>query len=272
MREAEHTNPPITSLLRGVTAVEVVVLTLAGIGLLFGVAWAVSVWPWVLKPFNQRFLGALYSAALVAAAWQTVVARWAPARSVTWMIFVFTTVVTALSFVHIEQFDFARYPVWIWFILYVGVAINAGLHLAFAKDAHAALGPAPDRAQQAVLRVVAVVYGTLGLAHLVAPAWLGSKWPWPIDSFHAQLYSVAFLTPAVAAVCLMRGALAVDWRTQGSTHLAWGLLPIAGLLVADASARRVGWSEPFTLLWLAAYAGLVVWGVWLWRQARKTER
>jgi hypothetical protein len=45
------------------------------------------------------------------------------------MIFVFTLVVTVLSFVHIARFDPRRVETWIWFVLYAGVCVNAGAHL-----------------------------------------------------------------------------------------------------------------------------------------------
>jgi hypothetical protein len=106
-------------------------------------------------------------------------------------------------------------------------------------------------------------------AHLIMPAWLGPRWPWPVDVFHAQLYSVAFLTPAVAALCLRRATTGIDWWTQGTTQLAWGLLPLVGLVLADAGAKRVDWTGAATLLWLAGYAGLACVGAAMVLEARR---
>ena len=72
-------------LLLGVTWLEVAVLLVAGGGLLIALPAVVAIWPWPLTPFNLRFLGALYSAALLAAFIQARVGRWAPARTVTLM-------------------------------------------------------------------------------------------------------------------------------------------------------------------------------------------
>lgn len=260
MSDVNASGPPITALLRGVTWLEVLVLFIAGGGLLVGVASVVGVWPWPLRPFNQRFLGAIYTAALLAAFWQAWVGRWAPARAVTWMIFVFTAVVTVLSFVHVDRFDFRRVEVWIWFGLYIGVCVNAGVHLVWPRGIQREVGERPSAAWRWALLVQAGVFGAIGLAHLLAPGWLGARWPWPIDTFHAQLYSVAFLTPAVGALCLRRAATSVDWWTQGTIQLAWGLLPILGLVLADAGAGRVAWTGAATLCWLALYAGLAAMG------------
>lgn len=264
--DAVPINPPITPLLRSVTALEVAVLTIAGLGLLLDVAAVTGVWPWPLKPFNQRFLGALYSAALVAAVWQVAIGRWAPARSITWMILVFTAVVTALSFLHLSRFDFASPPAWIWFVLYVGVCVNAGLHLLWPRG-QTPVGQRPSQRWQLVLAMQAAACFALGLAHLVKPEMSARYWPWPLDTFHAQLYSVVFLTPAVAAWCLRRAATPADWRAQGSTQIAWGLLPLVGLLLADAGVRRVDWSAPPTLAWTGVFALLAVIGLAMWHNA-----
>lgn len=257
---SRHIDPPITPLPRGVTWLEVIVLFIAGGGLLVNVALVVGIWPWPLGPFNQRFLGAIYSAALVAAFWQAWAGRWAPSRAVTWMIFVFTAVVTVLSFVHIGSFDFKRAEVWVWFVLYVGVCVNAGVHLIWPRGVRRVVGTAPSAGWKQVLLAQAAVCGAIGLVHLLMPAWLGPRWPWPVDVFHAQLYSVAFLTPAVGALCLRRATTRMDWWTQGTTQLAWGPLPTVGLVLADASAKRVDWTGTATWLWLAIYAGWLAWG------------
>ncbi len=263
-KDADRANPHIAPLLRGVTVLEVAVLAVAGLGLLLDVGAVTTIWPWALKPFNQRFLGALYSAALVAAAWQVAQGRWAPARTVTWMIFVFTAVVTALSFVHLSIFNFSRPPVWVWFVLYLGVCLNAGAHLLWPRG-QVAVGLPPSSRWQRLLAAQAVVGMALGLAHLLAPAWSARFWPWPLDTFHAQLYSVVFLSPAVAALCLRRAATPVDWRTQGSTQVAWGALPLMGLLLADASLQRVDWTAAATLAWLFFFIVLSATGLAMWR-------
>ena len=61
------TNPRISVVLRAVTWLEVAILAWAGGGLLFYPQIMAPFWPWPLAPFNLRYLGALYTAALVAA-------------------------------------------------------------------------------------------------------------------------------------------------------------------------------------------------------------
>lgn len=254
--------PRVSALLIGVTWIEVVVLLLAGGGLLIAHPLVVKVWPWALAPFNLRFLGALYAAALVAALLQALAARWAPARTVTSMIFVFTLVVTALSFVHLDRFDFARPEVWIWFGLYIGVCANAGVHLWMYR--HWPLsGAQPSGRVRWALMAQALLFGGHGLALLFWPTWAAGLWPWKLDNFHAQLYSVTFLTPAAAALSLARRSAAVDWLTQGLTQIAWGLLPILALLLVDAQVHRVDWQAAHVWGWIAWFGALAALGAWM---------
>jgi len=109
------TSPRISGLLRGVTWLEVLILFWAGFGLLLYPPIMEPFWPWPLAPFNLRYLGALYTAALIAAFLQAISGRWSPARVVTPMIFIFTLVVTIYSFIHIDRFDPQRPESWIWF-------------------------------------------------------------------------------------------------------------------------------------------------------------
>lgn len=61
-------NPRISSLLYLVTAIESLVLLVAGVGLLLFPSVIRPLWPWPLSPFNALLLGAIYSASLVTTA------------------------------------------------------------------------------------------------------------------------------------------------------------------------------------------------------------
>ena len=256
-------NPRISLILRSVTWLEVVILLWAGAGLLFYPPVAQGVWPWALTPFNLRYLGALYLAALVAAWLQSRTGRWSPSRVVTAMIFVFTLIVTILSFVHIARFDPQRVETWIWFALYVGVCVNAGLHLWMYRGWISGDSQRPRGALRGVLAGAAVILGLYGVALLVVPGTAAAFWPWKLDVFHAQLYSVTFITPAAGAWLLMRSATTAERVALGATLAAWGGLPIVGLMIADAATRRVPWASVGTWSWLALFASMLAAGGWI---------
>lgn len=256
-------NPRIGILLRAVTWLEVVILLWAGAGLLFYPPVAQGVWPWALTPFNMRYLGAIYLAALVAAWLQAKSGGWSPSRVVTVMIFVFTLVVTILSFVHGARFDPRRIETWIWFVLYIGVCVNAGVHLWLYRRWPAGAAAQPGATLRAMLVGIAMLLGIYGLLLLAAPGIASSFWPWKLDAFHAQLYSVTFLTPAVGAWLLLRSTTRAERVALGATLAAWGGLPIVGLVITDATTRRVPWTSAGTWMWLALFAAMTLAGAWI---------
>lgn len=264
-------NPKISSLLRFLTFVEVVVLFLAGFGLFLAPKLAGTLWPWELLPFNARFLGAVYAASCVAAIMQTAYARWSPARLVTPMIFIFTAVIIVLSFVYFGQFDFQRWEVWVWFFLYIILPINAAYHLWLYRNLPPANSTAPAISTRNILSAEAVVLGLYGLALIFIPSIAKMIWSWEIDTFHAQLYSVTFLTPALGAYILTKGGTKIEWQTLGLAEIVLGLFPIIGVIIVDASVKRVIWSAPGTWIWFALFTSLLALGIWKLNEARKSN-
>ena len=268
------TNPRISGLLRWVTWLEVLILTWAGGGLLLHPPVIQPFWPWSLTPFNLRYLGALYTAALIAALLQAISGRWSPARVVTPMIFIFTLVVTIYSFVHLDRFDPLRLETWIWFVLYIGVCANAGAHWwLYRRLPLPQPGIRPTGALRIVLLGVVGIAGVYGGLLLFAPSAAAGFWPWALDDFHAHLYSVTFLTPALGAWVLLRGATPGEQRALGLTLAGWGFLPMLGLVLADAMVKRIRWDGVDVWLWLATFAAMGIAGAWIAMnfQADRTE-
>jgi hypothetical protein len=212
-------------------------------------------WSWPLAPFNAHFLGAIYLAELIAAVIMVAANRWAPARLVLRISFVFSGLITILSLLYLDRFDYRRWTTWLWFALYVLSAIAFGYYSWVYRGVPPA-DPSPvPPPWRAYLLAQAAVYGPYGACLLVAPAAFSSFWPWKIDDFHAQLYSAIFLSIASGMVVLSHSAAPIEFFTMGITQLAFGLFAILGLVIVDASAHRVDWSSPGTWLWIA---GLLV--------------
>lgn len=266
-----ETNPTISSLLRLLTFVEVIVLFLAGFGLFFAPKLAQPLWPWELLPFNARFLGAVYAASCIAAIMQTVYARWSPARLVTPMILVFTAVIIILSFVHINQFDFQRWEVWVWFFLYIILPINAAYHLWLYRNLPPVNSTPHSTSTRNILLTQSVLLGIYGLALIFIPSAAKTIWSWEIDNFHAQLYSVTFLTPALGAYVLSKGATKTEWQTLGLAQIILGLFPILGVIIVDMTAKRVVWLATGTLIWVGLFTVILALGVWMMNESKKSN-
>jgi hypothetical protein len=75
-------------------------------------------------------------------------------------------------------------------------------------------------------------------------------WPWPLDSFHAQVYNAIFVTNAAGALIISRAVAPVGWLTLGLAQEIFGLFAILGVVIIDGTSRRVDWELPATWLWL----------------------
>src|SRR5690606_35057698 len=125
---SESSYSPISRLLWLVTAFESAVLGVVGGGLFFLTEPLGQELTWELTPFNARFLGAVYLASLLSTLLLVVANRWSPARVVVPMIFLFTTIVLAVSVLNLSRFTGPLFATVLWFLLYVGIPLNAGYH------------------------------------------------------------------------------------------------------------------------------------------------
>jgi len=265
----QSTNPPMPALYRLVFLV-VALVVFAGAGLFFVPDLVIARWPWSLTPFNTRFLGAVYLSELLAVVVAVVVSRWAPGRLLLPQAVAFTAVVTVTSLVNLNRFDPQRPVTWLWFVLYtVPLAILAYYLWRYRRLPPAEPAP-PAPPWRAYLLGQAVVLGLYGLGLLVAPGVFAAFWPWPIDSFHGQVYSAVFLTGAVGSFVLSRAAAPVEFLTQGLAQTALGAGAIAGLAIVDAAVHRVDWSAFGTWLWIGGFAVILVAGLGMLWQARAT--
>lgn len=252
--QLDSVNPPISNLLRGITWLEVLVLIVTGGGLFFLPALAREQWPWVIAPFNGRFVGTVYLGSFVSAGLMAFYGRWSPGRIVLPMIFIFTTIVLGVSLFHLDQFDLQKWQPWIWFLLYVILPINSAYHLwLYRAWAPAQSAPTPAMWRNYALGLSAL-FGLYGLALLIAPTAASAFWPWPIDAFHGQMYSVVFITPAVGIFLVTRQASSLEWKTLGLTLLVIGACAIIGLFLVDAVVppeKKVNWAYSGTWGWMA---------------------
>lgn len=267
-----NANPRITKLLSWVTGIESFVLLVAGVGLLLFPSVVAPEWPWELTRFNALLLGSIYSASLIATLFTVGVGRWAPARIVLPMIAMFTTVVLVVSIANFSRFDAGKYSTWLWFLLYIVIPANAIFHMWLYRNLKPYYPePLKDPWRLVLLAPVAVL-GLYGLGLLVAPATFGDFWPWPIDDFHGRMYSVAYLTPALGSLMLVRAAAAIEALTLGLTMATGGIVPIVGLMVIDSQIHKVDWARTGTWLWIGSFAILFVAGLGLAWRSRYQEQ
>jgi hypothetical protein len=265
-------NPRITPLLRAVTAVECLVLLVAGVGLLFLPSIIGPEWPWELSPFNTLLLGAAYSSSLMAIVTMVYIGRWAPARIVVPMIFLFTAIVLVVSLAYLDRFDAGSYSTWVWFALYIVIPVNALYHMWLYRDLRPYCPIPLPMLWRSVLLIPIILLGFYGAGLLLAPETFSDFWPWPIDAFHGRVYSVLYMTPALGAILLWRSAASIELVALGLTLSVGGLVAVVGLPVVDSTAGRVVWSQTGTWLWVVSFALLLIAGLGLLWRSRSQEQ
>jgi hypothetical protein len=192
------------------------------------------------------------------------------------MILSFTALVLVVSLVHLDRFHLSSPSTWLWLLLYAGIPANAAYSLWRSRRAPPVGAWRFGSRWQAFLLGQALTLGAYGAGLLVVPEWSAAFWPWPVDAFHARLYSAAFLTPALGTLLLIRAAARDEALALGLAQVTLGALPILGLVAVDAQVRRVDWTAGGTWLWVGALSMVFLAGVGLtragWPRTRPTRR
>jgi hypothetical protein len=236
----------------------------AGVVLFFAPTLGHHIWGWELTPFNTRFLGAIYLAALVDFVALTVVRRWALARLVMPMDLLFMSVILVVSLAYVGRFKWERPVTWAWFAIFVSVPIYAAYFLWRFRRFWGVAPPVSHRQSTLVrlgLIAAALPLAGYGVGLLTAPGTMTAFWPWSIDAFHGRVYSAIFLTLALAAAIVSRAPTPINLGTLGLTCVALGALEPIGLLVVDADVDKVNWSGSGTWGWIAIFAAMLAYGV-----------
>ncbi len=257
-------NPKIPLFLQIVTSVECLVVFSAAAVLFFLPDLGKELWAWSAPPFNSRFIGAIYFAALAPLITFAVTGRWTPGRIVLWMIFAFTTAIMIAMLIHWNNFEWGRPATWAFWFLYLFLPVNSTLFLYLLRNLNLAdAQPTPDTWRY-VLIASAIMLGLYGVALLLTPEAVTSFWPWPVDAFHGRIYTATFLTPAVGALLIQKKGSPFEYFTLGLTLLILGVASIAGVLITTATvppAKQVDfgalgtWAYFFMNLVLAILGG-----------------
>ncbi len=263
-------NPPIHVTAR-IFALLAILAVILGSALLFAPPLIVERWPWTLTPFNARFLGAIYLGELIGLVLMLWIGRISPGRIALLLSIVFAGIVTVVSALHLDQFDPNRPITLIWFILYGGAVILAGVLLWVHRQLKAVAQAAHGRWRM-YLQVVVIIYTAYGIGMLLLPDTFTAFWPWAVDVWHAQVYSAPCILVGLGAWLLMRGARSTDYTTIGVTLVALGGAAVLSTLLLDMQVQRVDWSLPGSLFWVVLFGAIAVIGMSYLIYARTLSR
>ena len=228
-------NTLIPSFLRMVIIIECLVVAAAAITLFFFPSFAKIAWVWDVPPFNSRYVGAIYFAALLPLIVFAWTARWSPGRVVLWMIFVFTTSIGLVMLIYIPKFEWTRFGTYLFWLLYIFLPFNSIIFLYKLRNWQVAGSVATPATLRNFLLALLILLGLYGLGLLIVPETVTAFWPWKIDAFHGRIYAATFLTPAVGAWIISRRGAPSERLVLGLTLATLGVLAILGILWTNAT-------------------------------------
>ncbi len=254
-------------LLLTLATISIILLVIVGGSLFFFPQLLQPRWLWPLAPFNARFLGAIYLTALVSLLSMVLARRATLTRLIIPMMWVFTTVVLTVSCLQLQQFTIARKATDIWFGLYLVDCIAASYYWGYYRQqTYEGLRRLP-KLWSVGLGLQAGILSAYGLGLLLMPETVGSWWTWPLDAFHSQLYSSIFLTGAVGAAILSRGATAIELKALGTIQMTFSIFVLVGVWVVDSAVNKIDWSAWGNWAWMGAIALLGIAGLALIKQS-----
>lgn len=183
--------------------------------------------PWLVPPLHARFIGAIYMAAAVMMIWSFFARHVQEVAIAVVISALWTGWLLLVSLLNLDQFDWARPPVWFWFFAYIAYPVM-GARLAWL---HRHIGPLAQarrvdpwvpgyfKVQGALLLVLA---GCLFLA----PAWMASLWPWKVSPLLAQIYSGPFLAYGIGSLLLARAPCDLNIRIVAASLLTFTVLAL----------------------------------------------
>ncbi|MEL7142017.1 MAG: hypothetical protein AAFY33_02320 [Cyanobacteria bacterium J06643_4] len=262
----------IPPLLLALVMVSVVLLIIVGGSLFFLPELAQSRWVWPLLPFNTRFLGAIYLTSLVGLISLVISRRVTLARLIIPMMAVFTTIVLMVSCLQLQQFNSERRLTDLWFWLYWLDCVGATYFCGYLKSYDFSGLPRLPRPWSVGLGIQGGLLGAYGVSLLLSPVAAGAAWLWPLDVFHAQLYSAIFLAGALGSALLSRSATTAEARSLGLIQVTFSSLVLLGLWLVDREVQRMDWGSLGTWAWVGAIALLGLSGLGLIKQSSSIKQ
>ncbi|MEL6601856.1 MAG: hypothetical protein AAFP20_01380 [Cyanobacteria bacterium J06614_10] len=269
-RDRTQTHPSgLPPMLLIMVVISIVLLIIVGGALFCFPDYAQSRWVWPLKPFNTRFLGAIYLTSLVGLVSLVISGRAALARLIIPMMAVFTTIVLMVSCLQLQQFEVGRRATDLWFWLYLADCVGAAFYCGFLSTYRFADLRRLPTPWAVCLGIQAGILGAYGLGLLFSPVATGGAWLWPLDVFHAQLYSSIFLAGALGSALLSRRATSVETRALGAIQVTFSSLVLLGIWLVDKEVQRLDWGLFVNWAWVGAIALLGLIGLGLIKQSAK---
>jgi len=161
--------------------------------------------PWLVPPLHARFLGAMYLSGAAFMIGGILSQYYAEVKVMISAIAIWTGMLFIVSLLYLDEFDYSRTQVWIWFGAYIIYPLIA-LWLMWQDRTlreNISGAPLPSWVRNYLL-TQGILVTALALVLLLAPAFMVSVWPWKITRLLAQIYSAPFLAYGLSNLMISR--------------------------------------------------------------------
>lgn len=161
--------------------------------------------PWLVPPLHARFLGAMYLSGTTFMIGGILSRYYAEVRVMIRGILIWTGMLFVVSLFYLNEFDYSRPQVWIWFGAYIIYPLIA-LWIIWKDRTHedSISSPTLPAWVRSYLLIQGILVTALALVLLLAPGFMVGVWPWKITPLLAQIYSAPFLAYGVISLMISR--------------------------------------------------------------------
>jgi hypothetical protein len=255
---AADDQPRLPRFLWAVTLTECAVVAWAAVLMFVFPALGRRIWAYSFPPFNSRYVGAVYFAALAPLLIVAVSGRWIPGRLVLRMVLTFTVTILIVMLFYTGSFAWGRVQTYGFWGLYIVLPVNTAVYLHRYRRT-----PRAPSAADPLVKGSAALAAIYGLGLLVDPRTFTSFWPWPVDAFQGRMYAAAFLASAVGLWSATPAGRPSERTAVGAWLSVLGGLAIIGMLIEDAVApagHGVDFARAGTWAFIALNAALALIG------------
>lgn len=161
--------------------------------------------PWLVPPLHARFLGSMYLSGMTFMIGGLLSRYYAEVRVMIRVILIWTGMLFVVSLFYLNEFDYSRTQVWIWFGAYIIYPLIALWLMWNDRNLHENIrGDNLPAWVRGYLMAQGIIVTLLALALLLFPDFMVTVWPWNITRLLAQIYSAPFLAYGLSSLMISR--------------------------------------------------------------------
>ncbi len=224
----------------------------------------------IMTPITAAFLGAAYWGSVPLVYLSSRQRYWSHARLAVLGVFVFTTLTTAFTLIHLDRFHMDSVFGWAWLAVYIFVP-PALLVLVLRQLRHPGTDPARAKPLPGWLRVIigaqAVVLLILGYFLLISPVSIGEAyWPWTLSALTGRAVGAWLMGIGTTAA---QAVWENDFARMRAASIGYTFLGVLQLATVARYSGMLDWAAPRTWVYLAFVVSMLGVNLYAWQRSRQ---